>query len=71
MVCGKIEKTAGLLIALYILTSAIIYVPDWSVVGVARGCDILQRLGYSFFMLHSSMRLLTHGVLYLFCFYMK
>ena len=59
----EIEKTAGLLIALYILTSAIIYVPDWNVVGVARGCDILQRLGYSFF--HAS---LIHAAVNAWCF---
>ncbi len=63
MVCGKIEKTAGLLIALYILTSAMIYVPDWNIVGVSRGCDILQRLGYSFF--HASV---IHAAVNAWCF---
>lgn len=47
--CKVIEKSAGLLIVFYILASAMIYVPDWEAVGVSRGCDILQRLGYSFF----------------------
>lgn len=37
----------------YILLSALIYVPDWSAVGVSPGCNILQRLGYSFF--HASL----------------
>lgn len=53
MVCRKIEKTAGLLIALFIVTSALIYVPEWDTVGIARNCHILQRLGYSFF--HTSL----------------
>ncbi len=58
MVCGKIEKTAGLLIAAYVLASALIYVPDWNVVGATADCGILQRLGYSFFhasLLHASI----------------
>lgn len=53
MVCRKIEKTTGLLIVGYIFLSALIYVPEWSAVGVSSGCNILQRLGYSFF--HTSL----------------
>lgn len=49
MVCRKIEKVAGLLIALFVLVSALICVPDWNTVGISRGCGDLQRLGYSFF----------------------
>ena len=49
MVCRKIEKTAGLLIAAFVLLSAMAYVPDWSEVGISTDCNILQRLSYSFF----------------------
>ena len=49
----EIEKTTGLLIALFIILSAMIYVPDWKVVGVSHGCGIAQRLGYSLF--HASI----------------
>lgn len=63
MVCGKIEKATGLLIVVFILLSSLIYVPDWSVVGVSNGCDILQRLGYSFF--HASF---LHGAVNAWCF---
>ncbi|WP_290302392.1 rhomboid family intramembrane serine protease [Muribaculum intestinale] len=63
MVCGKIEKTTGLLIVVFILLSSLIYVPDWSVVGVSTGCDILQRLGYSFF--HASF---LHAAVNAWCF---
>lgn len=63
MVCGKIEKTAGLLIVFYVLTSAMIYVPNWDIVGVSRGCNILQRLGYSFF--HASF---IHAAINAWCF---
>lgn len=63
MVCGKIEKTTGLLIVAYILLSSMIYVPDWSVVGVSIGCDFLQRIGYSFF--HASF---LHAAINAWCF---
>ena len=63
MVCGKIEKTAGLLIAVYALVSALIYVPDWNLVGVTANCGILQRLGYSFF--HASI---FHALINAWCF---
>lgn len=49
MVCRKLEKAAGLLTSLCILASAMVYTPDWTAVGVSRGCGILQRLAYSFF----------------------
>ena len=58
--CNEIEKTAGLLIAAYVLASALIYVPDWNVVGATAGCGILQRLGYSFF--HASLLLFLYNV---------
>lgn len=63
MVRGKIEKTTGLLIAVAILLSAMIYVPDWYVVGVFKGCDILQRIGYSVF--HASF---IHAAVNAWCF---
>lgn len=63
MVCGKIEKTAGLLIASFVLVSSVIYVPDWTAVGVSRDCNLLPRLGYSFF--HASF---LHAALNVWCF---
>ncbi len=63
MVCGKIEKVAGLLIALFVLVSALICVPDWNAVGISRGCGDLQRLGYSFF--HASF---IHAAVNAWCF---
>lgn len=63
MVRGKIEKTAGLLIAAYVLASTLIYAPDWDVVGATANCGILQRLGYSFF--HAS---LLHATINAWCF---
>lgn len=59
----EIEKTAGLLIVAFILSSALIYVPDWNAVGVSADCDILQRLGYSFF--HASF---LHAAVNAWCF---
>lgn len=63
MVCRKIEKTTGLLIVALILLSALIYVPDWSAVGVSTGCNISQRLVFSFF--HASF---LHAVVNAWCF---
>lgn len=63
MVRGKIEKTSGLLITAAILLSAMVYVPDWSVVGVSKDCDILQRIGYSIF--HASF---IHAAVNAWCF---
>lgn len=60
---NRIEKTAGLFIVFAIIASAIIYVPDWYVVGAYRGCDMLQRLGYSFF--HASF---IHAAVNAWCF---
>ena len=53
MVPRKIQKAAGLWIALVIILSAIFFVPDWNVVGVTKGSTIAQRLGYSLF--HASL----------------
>lgn len=61
--CKEIEKTVGLLIAAYVIASALIYVPDWNVVGATADCGILQRLGYSFF--HAS---LLHAAINAWCF---
>ncbi|MBD5243665.1 MAG: rhomboid family intramembrane serine protease [Barnesiella sp.] len=61
--CQKIEKTTGLLVALCILLSSLIYVPDWSVVGISNDCNILQRLCYSLF--HASF---IHAVVNAWCF---
>lgn len=63
MVCGKIEKTTGLLIVAYVIASALIYVPDWNVVGITTDCGIIQRLGYSFF--HASI---LHALINAWCF---
>ena len=63
MVRRKGEKISGLLIAAAVLLSALIYVPDWSIVGVFNGCDILQRFGYSFF--HTSF---IHAAVNAWCF---
>lgn len=63
MVSGKIEKTTGLLIVAFILLSALVYVPDWNVIGVFKGCNILQRLVYSFF--HASF---VHAAVNAWCF---
>lgn len=60
--CKKIEKTTGLLIAAFILMSTLVYVPDWNAVGVAIDCNILQRLGYSFF--HASF---LHAIVNAWC----
>lgn len=60
---NRIEKTTGLLVVAGILASALIYVPDWDVVGVTDGCDIFQRLCYPFF--HSS---LLHAIANAWCF---
>ena len=63
MVRGKIEKTAGLLIALYVVICSLVYVPDWDTVGAAAGCGMLRRLGYSFF--HASA---IHATINAWCF---
>lgn len=63
MVRGKIEKTAGLLIALYVVICSLVFVPDWDTVGAAAGCGMLQRLGYSFF--HASV---IHAAINAWCF---
>lgn len=59
----EIEKTAGLFIAVFILSAAFIYVPDWHMVGVFRGCSFLQRVGYPFF--HASF---IHAAINAWCF---
>lgn len=43
------SKAASLIIAAVILLGSFIYVPDWSVIGVAKGCTFVPRIGYSFF----------------------
>lgn len=58
MVRGKIEKSTALFLAGLILLLSLVYVPDWSAVGVFRGASLLSRLGYSFFhvsILHASL----------------
>lgn len=47
----------------YVIASALIYVPDWNAVGVTAGCGMLQRFGYSFF--HAS---LLHAAINAWCF---
>lgn len=49
MVREKNAKTASLIVAVVILLSSFVYVPDWSVVGVAKGCPLIARFGYSIF----------------------
>ncbi len=49
MVREKKAKTTSLIIALVILIGSLIYVPDWTVIGVAKGCPFVARLGYSLF----------------------
>lgn len=54
----EIEKSTALFLAGLILLLSLVYVPDWSVVGVFRGASLLSRLGYSFFhvsILHASL----------------
>lgn len=63
MVFGKIEKTSGLLISISAVVASLIFVPDWTFVGVWSGCGIVQRLCYSLF--HAS---LLHAVLNAWCF---
>lgn len=45
----KKAKNASLIIAGVILLGSFIYVPDWSVIGVAKECSFVARLGYSLF----------------------
>lgn len=47
MAQGKKAKTASLIIAVVILLGSFIYVPDWSVIGVSKGCSLVARMGYS------------------------
>ena len=49
MVQEKKAKTASLIIAVVILLGSFIYVPDWSVIGVSKGCSLVARMGYSLF----------------------
>lgn len=61
---GKdLEKTAGLLISIFVVVVSLIYVPDWNKVGVCVGGDLMQRLFYSFF--HAS---LFHAAINAWCF---
>ncbi len=45
----SLSKAASLIIAAVILLGSFIYVPDWSVIGVAKGCTFIPRIGYPFF----------------------
>lgn len=49
MVREKKAKTSSLIIAVVIILGSFIYVPDWSVIGVAKGCTFIAWLGYSLF----------------------
>lgn len=49
----NISKSISLVVAVTILAGTLVYVPDWSVVGVFRDCPLIARFGYSFF--HSSV----------------
>ncbi|MEZ3589651.1 MAG: rhomboid family intramembrane serine protease [Muribaculaceae bacterium] len=49
----NISKSISLIVAVMVLAGALVYVPDWSVIGVFRGCTLIARFGYSFF--HSSI----------------
>lgn len=49
----NISKSISLIVAVTVLAGALVYVPDWSVVGVFRGCPLIARFGYSFF--HASI----------------
>lgn len=62
MVRGKIEKTSGLLIAVFLVMTTLLYAPDWNKVGVSVGCGILQRLTYSLF--HASI---LHAIINAWC----
>lgn len=63
MVCRNIEKAAGLTFALILVTSSLLYVPEWEAVGLTAHCHILQRLSYSFF--HASF---IHAAVNAWCF---
>jgi membrane associated rhomboid family serine protease len=63
MVRREIEKTAGLLIALIILTTTLLGSADFAVVGVCRGCQLLPRLLYSF--VHANI---FHCLINIWCF---
>ncbi len=63
MVREKEAKAASLIIAVIILLGSFIYVPEWSVVGVAKGCPWAARIGYSIF--HVSF---IHAFINVWCF---
>lgn len=49
MVREKNAKTASLIVAAVVLLCSFVYVPDWSIIGVAEGCPLIARFGYSIF----------------------
>lgn len=63
MVRSTFQTSAALLIPISILALAVIYSPDWSAVGICRGCGLSQRFAYSFF--HASF---IHAALNAWCF---
>lgn len=58
MVPRKIEKTLSLLIAQFIILTALVYDPDWELVSFRYGSPLLNRFIYPFF--HASI---LHAVL--------
>lgn len=48
----SLSKTASLIVSVAILIGSFVYIPDWSVVGVTKGCHFVARIGYS--LLHVS-----------------
>lgn len=63
MVCKKEAKTAALLSAAVIILISLIYVPDWTVIGVAKDSNLATRFVYSFF--HTSI---IHALINIWCF---
>lgn len=62
MVRRKIEKTTGLLISVFSLIASLIYIPEWTMVGVSVGCGFFQRFAYSLF--HASI---LHAIINAWC----
>lgn len=62
MVQRKIEKTASLFIAGFILMTAIIFIPDIDAVSLHRGCSVAARVLYPLF--HASF---LHAALNAWC----
>ena len=49
MVRQKEAKTTALIIAVLTLILSFIYIPDWTMIGVARDCPLAARIVYSLF----------------------